>query len=573
MKIPKEPMERMEFYRRVLQQCLVSQQSRIPVYRRLRNYFLFGTAEGPLTEFNKIQPTIQLLKSFIYSAETTRFNLQLGETVNKDELKKVPILNAEINDQWHDTDTDLIVGDAIQWAYVYNSMFLKAIWDNGTKIYSIEPDCFGVFREDIPQLNRQEAVVHIYSIPKSELERQLEIHPQKHSIDLQLSVSQSAAPDSAFPSGLQRLMISKTTPNMIGSVAGGVAGLGATYDYVPEIDYDAIIMYELYVWDTEKADYQIVTLADPGVVIYDRPNFLVPKRLPFIQICPEPLPFYFWGQSFVQRLCMLQDWHSLRIAQIKDIMNRQIDPPRSVKSTGPVSTEKYAAMKKAGGYFDVGLAGDVKDHPPSVSESNLFAELDKIEEMFNETAGVNNIMQGKGEAGVRSKGQAELMSRLSSSRPRQASLVVEDALEQLATLMLRLNQEFSDKKYITDETLSDGSPMPFVAKQFTTDFIVKVDAHSSSPIFVEDRKADAQVLLKAQCIDREDFVRMYDPPGMQQILRKLEKRIEEEKRAAQIEQQMQQQGMAQQGRPPQPGENQAASNVRNNRSLQQTQKG
>ncbi|MBV8648471.1 hypothetical protein [Paludibacterium sp.] len=568
MKIPNDPMQRIQFYQRVLQQCLVSQNNRIPAYRRLRNYYLFGTEEGTQAPFNKIQPTIQLLKSFIYSAETTKFNLQLGATVHPDELRKVSILNEEINDQWHDSDTDLIIGDAIQWSYVYNTMILKIVWDDGIKVYSIEPDCFGVFREDINQLNRQEAVVHIYMIPKSELERIIETHPHKDIVDQQIAVNNAAAPDSSFPSGLQRLMISKSTPNMIGSVAGGVGGMASTHDYVPDIDYDGVTMYELYIWNDDEQDYQIVTLADPGIVIYDRKNFLVPKKLPFVQICPEPLPFYFWGQSFTARLTPLQDWHSLRIAQLKDMMNRQVDPPRAASGSGPIREEKYAALRKAGGYLDLGINGKIEDLSPKMP-TNMFAEIEKIEEMFNETAGVNNIMQGKGESGVRSRGQADLMARLSSSRPRQASLIIEDALEQLATLVLRLHQEFSDKKYLTDETLSDGSPMTFVAKQFTTDYIVKVDAHSSSPIFIEDKKSDAQVLLKAQCIDREDFLRLYDPPGLQQLVRKLKIRIDDEKKQMQMQQQMMQMGMAGQGRPPSPGAQQGAANLRGEKGIEQ----
>jgi hypothetical protein len=58
-------------------------------------------------------------------------------------------------------------------------------------------------------------------------------------------------------------------------------------------------MYELWVWNDETQDYQVVTMADPDIFIYDRPGASVFLRgeLPFVQICPNPQFDYYWGQS------------------------------------------------------------------------------------------------------------------------------------------------------------------------------------------------------------------------------------------------------------------------------------
>ena len=53
--------------------------------------------------------------------------------------------------------------------------------------------------------------------------------------------------------------------------------------------------------------------------------------------------------------------------------------------------------------------------------------------------------------------------------------------------MLRLVQDHSDQRF---QTQLEGKELTFIAEQFTRDYEVKVDAHSSSPIFVEDRKHD-----------------------------------------------------------------------------------
>src|ERR1700677_4040795 len=119
MKIPTDAVDREQFYQNVMNKCLITRSEREAFYRQLQSYFLFGGQEGTQAEYNKIQPTILLLTSFIYSAETTKFLIQLGATVPKSELQKVPVLSQEINDLWHDSDTDLSTNDAIMWAFCY----------------------------------------------------------------------------------------------------------------------------------------------------------------------------------------------------------------------------------------------------------------------------------------------------------------------------------------------------------------------------------------------------------------------------------------------------------------------
>jgi hypothetical protein len=57
----------------------------------------------------------------------------------------------------------------------------------------------------------------------------------------------------------------------------------------------------------------------------------------------------------------------------------------------------------------------------------------------------------------------------------------------------------------------------FIPEQFTRDFVVKVDAHSNSPIFMEDLRSLAFNLFKAQAIDKESLSDLLDPP-MKQLL-------------------------------------------------------
>ena len=141
---------------------------------------------------------------------------------------------------------------------------------------------------------------------------------------------------------------------------------------------------------------------------------------------------------------------------------------------------------------------------------------------------ISNVLSGRGETGVRSKGHASELARLGSARPKKRALVIEDSLEVLATKYLKLDQQHNPDPLRTP----DGQE--FISEQFTKDFMVKVDAHSSSPVFMEDMKQDAMELFKAHAITRKTLVQLIHPPMEQEILQELkiiEKKEEEQKKA------------------------------------------
>ena len=140
--------------------------------------------------------------------------------------------------------------------------------------------------------------------------------------------------------------------------------------------------------------------------------------------------------------------------------------------------------------------------------------------MMEEASGISSVLQGRGEQGVRSAGHASQLARLGSSRAKKRALVVEDALEKMATLYLKVMQQY-DPTHLRD---ADG--VKFIPEQFTRDYVVKVDAHSNSPIFMEDLRSLAFNLFKAQAIDKESLIDLLDPP-MKQMLKDRLKKIEE----------------------------------------------
>ncbi len=66
----------------------------------------------------------------------------------------------------------------------------------------------------------------------------------------------------------------------------------------------------------------------------------------------------------------------------------------------------------------------VEQMAPSIP-NDLFREIAEIDQMFEEASGIVNVLQGRGESGVRSAGHASQLARLGSSRAKKRALIIE----------------------------------------------------------------------------------------------------------------------------------------------------
>lgn len=516
MKIPKTA-DREDFYLDIIQKCLVSRESRKGDYTVLRAYYLFGNdPESPPAYFNKINPHLDQLTSFLYSSETTRFSIALGASVNVAEQGKTPTLTQALNDEWLNSNADQVFSTALTWALVYNSTFIKLVYNKGINPYMIEPSSMGVLREDTPYADRQEAVTQSYYITKSELYARLYSHPKREEI-VKRVIAVTKTPESDIPDAVNRIVMSQTNSTIYGNVNMELYGMNR---YKPEVAEDTIEMTEAWIWNDDTQDYQVVTMAAPDVIIYDRAgeSLFLKGESPFIQICPNPLPTYFWGASETQKLILLQQLLNSRWTEILDLLSKQVNPPTALTGFTGILDEKNFALNRAGGLLSSDMPNAKADRLPPQMPSDLFEVVHEINAMFEEVSGIGNVLSGKGEAGVRSAGHASQLARLGSSRAKKRALIVEDSLEKVATLYLKLMQAYDDTHF------RDVDEKPFIAEQFTKDFVVKVDAHSNSPIFTEDLKQLAFNLFKAQAIDKESLLDMLEPPMKQLLKDKLKKR-------------------------------------------------
>jgi hypothetical protein len=542
MKIPSADIgngaARSEFVTDVMNKCLATREERVASYRTLKQYYMYGRetsanlADNVFGTVNKIWSHLDQVMSFLYSQDTTRFSVEIGKSVSEIELLKLPALNEAINNVWHSSNTDIRYGDALLWSLVYGSMFVKPRWHiDGIIPDVVEPHNIGVWREDICGLENQEAFIHCYLIPKSQLEYELTIAQHNNiAAILEQAIASAENLENQSSQPIDRITTSSAMPTAVGEVDQNI---GPRLSYTAKLAQPMCRMYELNVYDTDIHDYQVFTVAHPFVSIYDRAmeRMFLKNEQPLVQICPYPIHDYFWGLSLVERLIGLQMMRNERWDQVQHMMEMQARPSSFGTGLIGIPDEIQDALDTPGGLVTGDQGNEMKRLVVEIPD-DLFAEITYLDSQFDEQDGTTPVMSGRGEQGVRSEGHAAQLLRVGASRAKKRALIVEDSLEECATLYLKILQKFSDAKYRAEPEEPNDEGMVFIAAQFTEDFVVKVDSHSNSPLFMQDLKELLFELFKVKAIDREELLELLGVPMKDLLKWKLKHKIEPQEAAA-----------------------------------------
>ena len=539
MRLPAEPQARLNFIRDVLQKCSVSLTDRQNGYGSLRSWYLYGMDDGR-ARYNKLYPHIGTLASYLYAQESTRFGISLGPTAPQDSLAEADTVADRLREVWHDSGADGLTASQVRWSLVYGSALLKFIWQNNEiTVFGVDPGSFGVYREELNSLDRQEAVVHFFKLDKAALEVILvaggKTPDEAHALVESFGPKQSE--ESGVPQNyVGQLVVGQQNPILLappaaGEIAGGIAGIGASATgYTAQSDAEVLELQELWIWDDEGGDYRVITLVEKDFVLFDRPNIFIKGELPFVPIVPDPLDDYFWGYSQVDALTPLQGWREKRMNQLDRLFQRQVNPPMVFSGfLGGVQDEKAAAVMRRGGVLANSQTPGAKVemlYPQMPPEA--FGEINQIDEMFSETIGLSQTLQGGAQPGVRSAGHASLLMQSGSGRLIRRALNIEAALERAGSLLLKM------LKVHDAEVLRTGQGYRFIAKLFTDDCSVRISSHSSSPLFAGQLEAQALQLMELGIIDGDSYIEMTDPP-MSSVLRQ-RLRDREQKKQQQIAQ-------------------------------------
>lgn len=543
MQIPKDSAERHQLFCELINKCTSTTESRREFYKQMRSYYLFGCEDRALnqqTRFNKIFPHVETVQSFMFSAETTRFTIAIGASVSEKEQDKVPALTDRLHHEWHDAQIDQQFKQALRWSAPYGKVLLKfrpkvfkrinekKELEKGLKIqaFIVEPHNFGVLREDKDGLERQEAFCETFHISKSELRNNLISGGKKEAeVDSIMTQVQGGHKDDVLADAtpVDRLIVTAVQGDAVTGNAG-MFSMPLSTLYRPTTRENLIQGHELYVYDDAIADFRVITYVNPTIPIWDRPlgDIFLPHHLPYVEVCMNPTYDYFWGHSEVEKLVPLQDLRNERMGDIIHILRKQAHPPSLITGTNAPGDELAIALDTPGGLGTVDSpAADFKRVVPDLP-SDLWHDIEQLDAMFDDLSGLTAINQGKSAHGVRSNAQASTMSNLGSARIRDRSLVIEDALDDCACLMVEILKKY-DERPMREES-EEGAV--FHAAQFTDDYEAKVDGHSSSPIFAENYEQKAFALLDHKVIDREELLDLIDVPMRAALKKKLREKIE-----------------------------------------------
>jgi hypothetical protein len=542
MNFPDDEAKLAERVKWLVDQCTASRNDRAELYNRRERYFLFGTDSSDQVRYNRLESHIDLVAAFLYAPDHAFYNIAADRNADDAVVKQAIALQDEWNDDFQDDGLSDLIAEAIPWSLVYDTMIFKQGWNDVREAQTAElvpPQNFGVFREDVPDLDSQSAFCHTYFLEWSEAAQRV-IRAGRGS-DLPRIAVENKPFVSPFPDLLNRMIISATGgANLQGNIVGQVnPSYVPLATYQPKVDTPMVRFNELYAWDSDAQDYRIFHMCDPDILISDSKktvaamkkagkiksgawdksdtNYFLPKDHPFTKIQPYTKYNYFWGVAHLDRLMPLQDWMTERLEQIADILERQAYPPKVGSGFMGLTDEKMDAFGGADTYlFDQMPQATVKELHPEMPP-DLFADFKEINGLFLEASGLTEVLQGRGDTGVRSRQHAQELKKTGGGRIKRTALKLEPALVRIGDLGLKLKMR-NDASEIIPEPDDKGHSEKFVAAQLASEVHMRIEGHSHSPLFGDESREIAVLLKKANAINNEMFVRMLNPPGRDNIL-------------------------------------------------------
>jgi hypothetical protein len=563
MIIPDDPKKQAAYISWIIDTCLASKRDRKELYDRRRQYFLYGSGKDDEILYNRIESHLDLVAAFLYSSDHANFSLSAPLNSPDDQVKQYMAAEDSFNADFRDAGLFENFGDSIVGSLIFDSMILKPGWNEAhgdVTCQLIEPWKFGVFSEEITELESQQAFVHSYHIDyDNAVQRLYRAGLSERVKDLNVVNTPFESP---FPELITRMIISSTSgESLSGNITGSVnPSYIAKPSYHAKVDRPLVAWHELWIWDDDCKDYRVFFVIEPDIIISDskktietlkrtggfKPqrqqqadfyntecNPFFPREQPFVHVRPYYIGEYFWGKAHIDSLIPLQEWSNERLEQIHDILERQAYPPRVGSGFMGLSDEKMEAFGGADSWvIDQLPQAAIKELYPEMP-TDIFADYNSIGMLFMEASGLTEVLQGKGTPGVRSKGHAKELSNVGSGRIKKAAVRLEAPLVKLGDLAFKLNMRNNTEEILPDPREGGSPGDPFYYANMVGDYNLRIAGHSHSPLFVDDTKELAAFLYKAQAIDQEALLRLLNPPSRDNLIHMLRARQKRQAKAVQ----------------------------------------
>jgi hypothetical protein len=576
---------------KIIQQCHSSLENRRQQGAAFRNLYLTGSEEGNPQTYKKTYTYINTIAALFFSPAELRFLVAPTGAAGPRERSMGRAAGTELHSQIRSGHIDSRVEQAVKWALVKGKCFIQLEWTRkGLQAYMVQPETMGVLRDDLDSLDKQDAFVHSTWLTPARFADQIANHPKRDKLmrDIKSFITTNDDRPDTADNSRQVIIGGQLYPYRAATAPGAGQGRGMVNwrrGPAPELDSKTLAslirLDELWVWDRLHDDWATFQLVGNVVIEptnqhrnlfadgakfgkggrrVERANGFnehnpLSGHQPFIEICPNPLPDYFWGWSEMMNVSEIQVAINNRVDGINRLLRRQEDPSWIIAGINTSPAKAKATLRRPGGYLVEPQAGQLKVEKMSPDlPAGLWESLHELEAMFDAMGGLPPVTQGQGEAGVRAQGHAETLVRMASTRFKDRAIGVERQVEEVGGLSLDLlrahcadmmpywvNQKnlagFEEKTLdpLLFEPPAPGlAALPFSFHHLDDRYKVTVDSHSASPIFAMEERELAVTLLKAGAISPEGLIRQLHPVNEQELIDDLENR--EAAKAAFIEQ-------------------------------------
>jgi hypothetical protein len=247
-------------------------------------------------------------------------------------------------------------------------------------------------------------------------------------------------------------------------------------------------------------------MVDPDIIIAPfgkKMNLTgVPGMQPYTLIQPNEVANWFWGRSELVDLIEPQALLSTWCDDAKRLFGLQVDKILAFIGEDNITDETYGQFRGAG-YMNMGANSKVQDLTPQIPPE-MMPMIKFVIEMINWLSGFPDIMQGKGEPGVRAGSHAGTLMKTASPYLRDRALLVERQAANAADKTLTYKEAKDDSKYWTDgTTIQTMDATGFHLTDLPDDWRVSIDSHSSSPIFADENEQLVLVALKLGVVTKD----------------------------------------------------------------------
>lgn len=488
----------------LIEQCRVSVGMRGAYYRLMNSIAETGRFDGTKSLINMLNTHLVRTKDHLFSPIELKFSIDYERPQTKTAYAQAQEAAKVLTRTWERNGTDITFGRGVYEGLKYGACLLKQ-WaqvegeDETLHLYDklVLPWHFGVYREDENRLDRQEAMCETILLTMPEVWRRIWHLPNAQKLYDRIKThakhgEASADPNSYFHQVLSTSQLNTGVQGMTRPLPGGIVQLNNDPNFSimgPVIAAETVQMHELWV-KSDKDDYVTIQLIEPDILIaplLKRANLLgVPRQHPYRLIQPNEVTNWFWGRSELTDLIEPQGLLSSYCDDAKRLMGLQVDKILAFIGEGGIQDEAYGNFRAAG-YTNLQQGSSVTDLTPKFPPE-LLPMMKFVIETINTLGGFPDIMQGKGESGVRAGVHADTLLKTGSPTLRDRSLLVERQCANAADLTMQILEAKDSSHYWlkADEPLTDAEKTAFLLVDLPEDWRVTVDSHSTSPIFAND---------------------------------------------------------------------------------------